>query len=43
MKKFCIFAAGKGTRNNTVSGLHKGLLPIENKPVISHIIEKLNL
>lgn len=42
MKKFCIFAAGKGTRNNTVSGLHKGLLPIENKPVISHIIEKLN-
>ena len=42
MKKFCIFAAGKGTRNNTISGLHKGLLPIENKPVISHIIEKLN-
>ena len=41
MNKFCILAAGRGTRNNNVSGLHKALLPLENKPVISHIIEKL--
>lgn len=40
--KFCILAAGKGTRNNDVDGLHKALLPLENKPVISHIIEKLD-
>ena len=42
MNKFCIFAAGRGTRNNNIDGLHKALLPIENKPVISHIIEKLD-
>ena len=42
MTKFCIFAAGRGTRNNNIDGLHKALLPIENKPVISHIIEKLD-
>ena len=41
MNKFCILAAGRGTRNDNVSGLHKALLPLENKPVISHIIEKL--
>tara|TARA_B100000427_G_scaffold321104_1_gene321232 strand:- start:141 stop:1739 length:1599 start_codon:yes stop_codon:yes gene_type:complete len=41
LNKFCILAAGRGTRNNNVSGLHKALLPLENKPVISHIIEKL--
>tara|TARA_R110002020_G_scaffold49114_1_gene140136 strand:- start:3582 stop:5246 length:1665 start_codon:yes stop_codon:yes gene_type:complete len=40
--KFCILAAGKGTRNNNVKGLHKALLPLENKPVISHIIERLD-
>ena len=40
--KFCILAAGKGTRNNDVDGLHKALLPLENKPVISHIIDKLD-
>jgi GTP:adenosylcobinamide-phosphate guanylyltransferase len=40
--KFCILAAGKGTRNNDVDGLHKALLPLENKPIISHIIEKLD-
>ena len=39
--KFCILAAGKGTRNNDVKGLHKALLPLENKPIISHIIDKL--
>ena len=41
MNKFCILAAGKGTRNNNISGLHKALLPLENKPTISHIIDKL--
>ena len=40
--KFCILAAGKGTRNNDVKGLHKALLPLENKPIISHIIDKLD-
>ena len=40
--KFCILAAGKGTRNNDVDGLHKALLPLENKPIISHIIDKLD-
>lgn len=42
MRKFCILAAGKGIRNTSISGLHKALLPLENKPVISHIIEKLD-
>lgn len=38
--KFCILAAGKSTRTNSVSQMHKALLPINNKAVISHIIEK---
>jgi|TARA_R110000824_G_scaffold6775_6_gene31307 GTP:adenosylcobinamide-phosphate guanylyltransferase len=42
MNKICILSAGRGTRNNNVSGLHKALLPIENKPVISHIFDKLD-
>jgi len=42
VKKFCILAAGKGTRNNNIVGLHKALLPLENKPVISHIIDRLD-
>ena len=37
--KLCIIAAGKGTRNKGVNGLHKALLPLENKPVISHILD----
>lgn len=41
MYKFCILSAGKGTRNNSIQGLHKSLLPIENKSVISHIIDKV--
>ena len=40
--KFCILAAGIGLRNNTISGLHKGLLPIQNIPMISHVISKLD-
>ena len=39
--KFCILAAGKGTRNTSVEGLHKGLLPLENKAVISHLISSI--
>jgi len=42
MNKFCILAAGKGTRATKYSGLHKGLLPLENKPVISHILEHVS-
>lgn len=38
--KVCILAAGKGTRmENLTKDLHKGLLPINNKPILSHIIE----
>ena len=40
--KAIILAAGKGTRNNDVKGLHKALLPLENRPIISHIIDKLD-
>jgi len=39
--KFCIMAAGKGTRNTSIQGLHKALLPLENKTVISHIFDKI--
>tara|TARA_X000001388_G_C2232137_1_gene123646 strand:- start:2089 stop:3762 length:1674 start_codon:yes stop_codon:yes gene_type:complete len=39
--KLCILAAGKGTRNTSVDGLHKALLPLENKAVISHIINSV--
>ena len=42
MNKFCILTAGKGTRNDNIVNLHKALLPLENKPVISHIIDKLD-
>ena len=40
--KFCILAAGIGLHNNTISGLHKGLLPIQTIPMISHVISKLD-
>jgi NDP-sugar pyrophosphorylase family protein len=40
--KYCILAAGIGSRNNTISELHKGLLPIQNIPMISHIIGKFD-
>ena len=39
--KLCILAAGKGTRNTSVDNLHKALLPLENKAVISHIINSV--
>ncbi|MFA4982714.1 MAG: NTP transferase domain-containing protein [Candidatus Micrarchaeia archaeon] len=38
--KACILAAGKGSRmENLTKDLHKGLLPLDNKPILSHIIE----
>jgi mannose-6-phosphate isomerase len=38
----CILAAGKGSRlKNIGEEIHKALLPIENKAVISHLIEKI--
>ena len=37
--KVCILCAGRGTRNTSIEGLHKSLLPISNKAVISKIIE----
>jgi NDP-sugar pyrophosphorylase family protein len=37
--KLCILAAGQGTRSKGIEGLHKALLPLENKPVISHILD----
>lgn len=40
--KYCILAAGIGSRNNAITGLHKGLLPIQNIPMISHIIDKFD-
>lgn len=40
MEAFCILAAGKGVRCQGVNKLHKCLLPIGNKAVISHIIDK---
>lgn len=39
--KLCILAAGKGSRNTSIDGLHKALLPIENKATISHIIKSV--
>ena len=39
MPKVCILAAGIGSRNKCIEGLHKALLPLNNKPVISHIID----
>ncbi len=38
--KVCILAAGRGARmENLTKDLHKGLLPLDNKPILSHIIE----
>ena len=43
MKKIaCILAAGKGTRSYHFPFLHKALLPLNNKAVISHLIEFLS-
>ena len=40
--KVCILSAGKGLRLGSLTkSLNKALLPINQKAVISHIIEKL--
>jgi dTDP-glucose pyrophosphorylase len=38
--KVCILAAGNSTRTKKAYNLHKALLPINNKPIISLIIEQ---
>ena len=41
--KICILAAGKGTRMGPIcKNINKSLLPINNKAIISHIIEKFS-
>lgn len=37
--KLCLMAAGRGTRNNRFANLHKALLPLANRPVISYILD----
>jgi len=39
--KFCILAAGRGTRSTALSGLHKALFPVGNRPVISIILDRV--
>jgi len=39
--KVCILAAGKGTRNKSIEGLHKALLPLENRTVLSHLFDRI--
>lgn len=39
--KLFIMAAGIGSRNTHYAGLHKGLLPIENIPAISRILQNV--
>ena len=43
MFKFCIMAAGQGTRNQVLGGLHKALLPVGNRPTISLILDRVPL
>ena len=41
--KICILAAGRGTRMGPVcNNINKALLPLNNKAIISHIIEKFS-
>ena len=41
--KICILAAGKGTRMGSIcDNINKSLLPLNNKAIISHIIEKFS-
>ena len=37
--KICILAAGRGSRCKVTEGLHKALLPINNRPMISNIFD----
>lgn len=42
--KVCILAAGQGTRmGESLSLIHKALLPLENKAILSHIINQFPL
>ncbi len=41
--KICILTAGKGSRiGDLCKNINKALLPINNKPIISHLIEKFD-
>lgn len=39
--KLCILCAGKGSRITKLHSLHKAFLPIQNKPIISRIIDSI--
>ena len=39
MTKVCILAAGVGSRIQTIEGLHKALLPVQNQSMLSHLFE----
>ena len=42
--KICILTAGKGSRMKSIQkNINKALLPIDSKPIISHIIESFSL
>ena len=42
--KICILTAGKGSRMQPIQkNINKALLPIDGKPIISHIIESFSL
>ena len=41
--KVCILAAGSGNRLRNYSKIHKGLLPINQKTIISNIINKFKI
>ena len=40
--KYCILAAGAGHRNFFSKNSHKALLPLDNRTVLSHLLEKLD-
>ena len=40
--KVCILAAGSGSRLNNLSKIHKSLLPINERAIISSIIEQFD-
>ena len=44
MKTVCLLAAGLGTRMGKYAGnINKTMLPVDNKAIISHIIEQFPL
>ncbi len=40
--KVCILAAGAGSRLNNLSSIHKSLLPINERAIISSIIDQFD-